>query len=431
MPARNLLTALLLIAVASPAFAQAAQSRVMPRSTLFPLDHFWSLSFDSPFSAPPAADDRRVYVPLATGQLVAYEPGRDEPVWSVELATDTAPIAADGQLYVHAAGALHALDAATGTLRWRLPAGGLAVPPVARSGWLILALADGGLQAVRGQDGVVLWAHAMRAALTSPPSIDGNMFAAAFADGRLALIDIATGAPTWERSLGSRPGGITLSGDRIFVATEDGHFLSIKTRDGDLDWRWRVGSRIAGAPAADEDRIYVVAFDNIVRAFSRGSGHVRWSHSIPTRALSGPLLIDGLVVITSAQVGAPGLTYINAKTGVAAGKTPALEPTPEETTRVQFPAVFSAVLAPPAVNTPRFAAIVTATTAGDWHLHAYRQTFAPAFFAEPGADAGTPGPFTWGKLYEVRLRLDIWTGPIVWGEPIILVPPVPQVPKVP
>jgi len=428
MPARNLLTALLLIAVASPGFAQAPHPRVMPLSALFPLDHFWSVPFDSPVSAPPAADDRRVYVPLATGQLVAYEPGRDEPVWSVELATDTAPIAADGQLYVHAAGALHALDAATGALRWRLPAGELAVPPIVRSGWLILALADGGLQAVRGQDGVVLWAQAMRAPLTSPPSIDGNMFAAAFADRRIALIDIATGAPKWERTLGSRPGGITLSGDRIFVATDDGHFLSLETRDGDLDWPWRLGSRIVGAAAADGDRIYVVALDNIVRAFSRGSGHVRWSHPIPTRALSGPLLIDGLVVITSAQVGAPGLTYINAKTGAAAGKTPALEPTPDETTRAQFPAVLSAVLPPPAVNTPRFAAIVTASTAGDWHLHAYRQTFASAFFAEPNADARPPGPFTWGKLYDVRWRLDIWAGPIVWGEQVTLVPPLAPAP---
>ena len=422
---RNLLTALVLLAAASPSFAQASRSRVAAPSTLFPLDLFWSLPFDAPLAAAPAADDRRVYVPLATGQVAAYEPGRDDHVWSVELAADAPLVAADGQLYVHAAGALHALDTATGALRWRLPADELAVPPVARSGWLLIGLADGGLQAVRGQDGVVLWAQSMGAPLVSPPSIDGDTFAAAFADGRVAVMDIATGKATWEKTLGARPGGLTLSGDRIFVSTDDGHFWSIKTRDGDLDWRWRVGSRIVGAAAADGDRIYAVALDNIVRGFSRGSGHVQWSYPIPTRALGGPLLIDGLVVITRAEVGAPGLTYINAKTGVAAGRTPPIEPKPEETTRVQFPVSLSAVLPPPAVNTPRFAAIVTATTAGDWHIHAYRQTFSPAFVA------ATPAPLTWGKLYEVRFRLDIWVGPMVWGERITLVPPVPQVPKVP
>jgi len=409
MPARNLLTALLLIAVASPGFAQAPHPRVMPLSALFPLDHFWSVPFDSPVSAPPAADDRRVYVPLATGQLVAYEPGRDEPVWSVELATDTAPIAADGQLYVHAAGALHALDAATGALRWRLPAGELAVPPIVRSGWLILALADGGLQAVRGQDGVVLWAQAMRAPLTSPPSIDGNMFAAAFADRRIALIDIATGAPKWERTLGSRPGGITLSGDRIFVATDDGHFLSLETRDGDLDWPWRLGSRIVGAAAADGDRIYVVALDNIVRGFTRGSGHISWSAALPTRALAGPEIIDGIVVITTGDVGEPGLTYFDGKRGSPAGRTPAL-PGIEETMRAQYPAVI--------VPGASFAVIVTANVSGDWQLHAYRQTFLTA----------ATGPVAFGKLYEVRLRLEITAGHPIWGTRVTPAPPPGWVP---
>lgn len=412
----GLLIALMFFAAALPAFAQ---DRPVP-STLFPLDRFWSIALEAPFAAAPAVDDRRVYVPLQTGQLVAFEPGRDEPVWSREIAVDAPPAAGGGLVFVHAAEAIHALDAATGVVRWRLPSADLAVAPVHRAGWLFVALADGTLQAIRANDGAVIWTRPMGSPLASPPSIDGNAMAVAFIDGRLALLDVATGAQRWPRSLGTRPGGITLSGDRIFVATDDGQLWSVKTRDGSHDWRFSLGSRIAGAPAVDAERVYAIAFDNIVRGFSRGGGNVDWTYPIPTRALAGPILIDDLVVITNAVVGEPGLIYINAETGAAAGKTPALVPAPQETTRVQFPVAISAPTAPPGINRPRFAIIATATTAGAWQLHAYRQTFLTAVAA----------PIVWGKRYEVRRRLEVRTGAIIWGQRVPLVPLVPLVPEV-
>ena len=393
----NLLTALAFFALAAPAGAQAPG--------LFPLDHFWTLPVEAPFAAPPASDDRRVYVPLQTGQLAAFEPGNTDAVWSVELAVDGAPLAADGRIYAPAAGAIHALDAATGAVVWRLPAGPLAAPLAHRAGWLIVALADGGLQAVRASDGVVVWAQAMGAPLAAPPSIDGDLLAAALADGRVALVDMTTGKARWERTLGSRASAVTLSADRIFAGTDDGYFWSIKTRDGDLDWRWRLGARLVGAAAADPERVYIVALDNVVRGFSRGSGHIRWTYPLATRPLGGPMLVEGLLVVTSGDVGAPGLTYINSVTGAAGGKTLALANV-DETARVQYQAAVAAGVSP-------FAVIATATVSGDWQLHAYRQTFLTA----------TAAPITWGKLYEVRLRLEITSGTPLWGTRVTLTPP--------
>ncbi len=433
----NLLTALAFSALAAPAAAQT--------SALFPLDHFWTHALDAPFAAAPAASGARVYVPLQTGQLVALEPGRVEPAWSVALAADSAPVAAGDRLFVSASGAIHALDAATGSVVWRLPAGALAVPLTHRAGWLIVALADGGLQAVRAADGVVVWARAMGAPLTSAPAIDGNLLVAGFGDGRIALLDLATGNPRWQKSLGAAPGAITLSADRIFTGTADGYFWAIKTRDGDLDWRWRRGSRMIGAAAADPERVYVVALDNVVRAYSRSSGNEKWDYALSSRPLAGPMLVEGLVVITTGEMGAPGLVYINSITGAAAGKTPAL-PAAEGTTRVQFPVVMSTpppmaavptggasteavpMAAVPAAAGPTraasspaqpFALVATATTSGDWQLHAYRQTFLMP----------TPGPISWGPGYEIRRRLDYSLGAIRWGQTVTLSAPRPASPR--
>ncbi|HEX6324380.1 MAG TPA: PQQ-binding-like beta-propeller repeat protein [Vicinamibacterales bacterium] len=395
--------ALAFVALASPSLAQT--------SALFPLDHFWTRALEAPFAAPPAADERRVYVPLQTGQFAAFEPGRAEPVWSVELAVDGAPTVAGNRVFAPASGAIHALDAGTGAVIWRLPAGPLAATLAHRAGWLIVALADGALQGVRAEDGVVVWARSMGAPLAAAPGIDGDLLVATFADGRVAAIDVTTGTPRWQRSLGSPAGAATISGDRIFVGSADGSFWSLKTRDGDPDWHWKRGARLIGAPAADAERVYTVALDNVVRAFRRGSGHLEWSHALSTRPAAGPAVIEGLVVITSGDVGEPGLIYIDARTGRAAGKTPPL-PERDDTARAQFPIALSGGAAP-------FALLATATVSGDWQLHAYRQTFIPVL----------AGPITWGKRYEVRRRLDIRAGYIVWGPRVPLVPPVPRVPR--
>src|SRR5690606_17521983 len=97
------------------------------------------------------------------------------------------------------------------------------------------------------------------------------------------------------------------------------------------------------------------------------SGNQRWNLPLTTRALAGPTLIDDVLVVTTADVGRPGLTYINAETGAAAGRTPPI-PDVIDTMRVQFPARITNG------TTPR-AYIATATPGGDWALHGYRQTF--------------------------------------------------------
>lgn len=388
---------------ARPALAQG--------SAIFPLDHFWTHVLDAPFAGPPAADARHVYLPLQTGRLVAIAPASDAPGWSAELAVDTVPIAADGRVYAAASGAVHALDAATGGVVWRLPAGTLAAPLVYRAGWLVVTLADGAIQAVRAADGSVVWALSAGAPAAAAPVIDGNLLAVPLADGRIVAMDLPTGRTHWARPLGAVASGITISGDRVFAGTLDGSFWSLETDDGDIDWRWRVGARAIGAPAADGDAVYAVAADNVVRGFSRGSGNQRWSLALTTRALAGPSLIDGVLVVTTGEVGKPGLNYIRTDTGTSGGRTPPL-PDATETMRVQYPVLVSTGPAPRAF-------LATATPGGHWALHGYRQTFlAP----------GGIGPIAFGPRYEIRLRLEIATGIRVFGIRVFLVPPVPRVP---
>ena len=395
------ITLVLLTGWARPALAQG--------SAIFPLDHFWTHVLDAPFAAPPVADARHIYVPLQTGRLVAIVPSANAPAWSAELDVDTAPIAADGRVFAAAAGAIHALDAATGAVKWRLPAGLLAAPLVYRAGWLIVTQADGAIQAVRAADGSAVWALSLGAPAAASPAIDGNLLAIPLADGRIVAMDLPTGKTHWARPLGAVASGLTISGDRVFAGTLDGSFWSLEADDGDIDWRWRVGARAIGAPAADGDAVYVVAADNVVRGFSRGSGNQRWSFALTTRALAGPSLVDGVLVVTTGEVGKPGLTYVRTDTGATGGRTPPL-PDATETMRVQYPVAMSTGAAPRAF-------LGTATPGGDWALHGYRQTFLAA---------GGIGPLAFGPRYEIRRRLEIRTGIVRFGTAVAIPSLVPE-----
>ena len=57
--------------------------------------------------------------------------------------------------------------------------------------------------------------------------------------------------------------------DRLFVGAADRIFYCLKTSDGTLEWRFRIGAVLRGQPVSDGRRIFITAMDNVVRAFDR------------------------------------------------------------------------------------------------------------------------------------------------------------------
>ena len=73
--------------------------------------------------------------------------------------------------------------------------------------------------------------------------------------------------------------------------------MSVELRNGRERWGWTVGGDISGAPAADENRIYFAARDNVLRAVDRGSGNLRWKANLPSRPAGGPLRLPDTLLM--------------------------------------------------------------------------------------------------------------------------------------
>ena len=277
------------------------------------------VALDAQPAAPAAFDATSAYLPLKGGRLVAIDLQSGRVRWTSELATAWAPSVDVGLVVVAGDELLTALDPATGRTLWRVPmAGGFSAPPIAAGGWVIGAPASGDVISVRAADGQVLWTRRLGSSARVRPALNADGVYVSLEDGRVVALDLTSGEPRWERSLGGKPGELLVLDDRLFVGADDKWFYSLKIGDGGERWKKRIGGRPAGPAAVDAKRVYYVALDNILYALDVNNGGLKWHEQLPMRPSGGPLVVGDLVVV--AGVAAEVHVY-RVLTGDEAGKS--------------------------------------------------------------------------------------------------------------
>jgi glucose dehydrogenase len=146
--------------------------------------------------------------------------------------------------------------------------------------------------------------------------------------GRIVALEMATGEPAWERRVGGLPGEVLALGGRLYAGSSDNFMYCLLAKDGQIDWRYRSGADVLGAPVADDHRVYVVSMDNVLRAFNQVSGGQQWMRALPFRPTAGPLLAGGVLAVAGQF---PTIKTFNAKDGspatdIAAGEEVAAPP---------------------------------------------------------------------------------------------------------
>jgi outer membrane protein assembly factor BamB len=258
------------------------------------------------------------YVPLEGGDLLAIELNEGSVRWTVPVATTFTPATGDGLVFVAGDAIVTALDQRSGRTVWRAP---LAAPLSGAlywdGGWVLASTEPGELVALRAESGEVLWRSALGSPLAIRPSASGERLYVAVRSGTIAALDAETGTPVWSLALDQPVTGMLALENQLLVGTRANLLHSITLDRGRIDWSQKAGGDVIGAAAADEDRIYFVAFDNVLRALDRGNGNLVWRRNLPSRPAGGPLRVDDAVLVpfsTSdigaylASTGAPAFT---------------------------------------------------------------------------------------------------------------------------
>lgn len=281
------------------------------------LDLRWTTAFAAPAAASPAFDADSAFVPLKDGQLVAVDLDDGTLRWQVAVRTSLQPAVGGGRVYVVRGSSVVALDAQSGAVDWEVPLDHDVVsPPYWDTGWMLVSTRDGALVALRASDGAVVWRQAFGVPLACPPAPALDRLFVALTDGRVASLQLATGIVDWVRPLEAPATGLAALDDQLIVGSTAKTVYSLDLRRGTTRWRWRLGAGVAGAPVADDYRVYVVSRDHLMRAFDRDTGNLRWMTPLAVRpSARGPVLIGRNLFVPSYATSLPA--YL-AETGKAA-----------------------------------------------------------------------------------------------------------------
>jgi outer membrane protein assembly factor BamB len=166
------------------------------------------------------------------------------------------------------------------------------------NGWLILTTTSGEILALRGTDGHVIWRRTLDSPAHGPPALAADRVYVPVDDGRIVALHVETGELIWERRLGGAATALLALDDRIFAGSTDNFFYAIDAAGGEIAWRWRTGADVVGTAVVDDETVYFVSLDNVLRALSRGSGVQRWARQLPLRPTRGPLLVGRTLIVS-------------------------------------------------------------------------------------------------------------------------------------
>lgn len=287
-------------------------------------------------TADPVVAGGLIYTLDAAARVTAASPA-GASVWSTDLlpaaekdeqATGGGLAYDNGMLYVSSGyGRLTALDAKTGTIRWRqrLDATGSGTPTV-RDGLVYLVAGDDTGWAVRTKDGRVAWqvqaTPSVGNVLGAPaPALTSDLVVFAFGSGDVIASFRRGGVRRWSGAVSGERRGRTvsqisditgspvISGGRVFVGNHSGRTVAFDAVSGDRLWTAREGALTPVWPAGDS--VFLISDRNQLIRMRASDGAIVWARDLPgflkdkprrrgaIVAHYGPVLAGGRLVVAS------------------------------------------------------------------------------------------------------------------------------------
>ncbi|MFM9115962.1 MAG: PQQ-binding-like beta-propeller repeat protein, partial [Planctomycetota bacterium] len=285
----------------------------------------WQFPTQSHVEATPAIDDGRVYVAAGDDGLYCLSlrsvaNGRPQILW--HLAGDeyrdceSSPLVVDGVVYFglgEGGQAVCAVDAATGTLRWRRETSHPVFAPVS---WA--AAADGQQQLLVGlgrgnfvQSAEDLWQaklSALQAANATTDEIERSRLELA-PGGEVWSLDPATGEVAWKLRLPETVlGAIAVDDDVFHVGCRDGALYQIAhsgPQAGEIVRRWDAREPIVSSPAVTEKRLVITTLSGRIHCLNRETLEPSWSVATGSggASYSSPTIVFDRVIVGTADQG--------------------------------------------------------------------------------------------------------------------------------
>ncbi|MEY1423440.1 outer membrane protein assembly factor BamB [Morganella morganii] len=130
------------------------------------------------------------------------------------------------------------------------------------------------------------------------PAWEGSSVYAADRNGLVKALDADSGVEIWSVNLAEKTGflsanipamlsgGLTVSGEHLYVGTERGTLIALNANDGEIAWTANAGGEVLSRPEVSDGLVLVHTGNGLLQAFDTASGEQRWSLNLDTPSLS-------------------------------------------------------------------------------------------------------------------------------------------------
>jgi eukaryotic-like serine/threonine-protein kinase len=147
-------------------------------------------------------------------------------------------------------GDVFALDATDGTIQRRYAVRGVAEIAISDQTLYVAMnhLHEHMVQALRVDDGTLLWAYAVEAHLSGPPVVAGDVVYASVSTGQITALRAVDGASRWRYETGgSQLSSPVAAEGTVYVGASDGDVYALRAQDGSLIWHTFTSTSVTGA----------------------------------------------------------------------------------------------------------------------------------------------------------------------------------------
>jgi outer membrane protein assembly factor BamB len=257
-----------------------------------------------------AASGSMVYVPSDVLLALDAETGTER--WRFRGRTRFESVHVDHDV-VYAStsdGFLYAVDAATGSARWSFVTEALSSVSASvvgdglvyvRGG--VFASDTGSLQhalyAIDDATGAERWRLVLDGGDLTVPALEAGTLYAGGQDGYLYAWDAATGERRWRIPT---PGGVPSSpaaADGTVYVPAGPELHAVDAANGTERWRFEVGEDLWTAPTVAAGGVYIESSDGHLYALDATTGTERWAFEFGDQAISNPAVAGGVVYLVS------------------------------------------------------------------------------------------------------------------------------------
>ncbi|CAJ36365.1 PQQ-binding-like beta-propeller repeat protein [Methanocella arvoryzae] len=301
----------------------------------------WTYSTNAYITGSPVYQNNVLYVGTQSGKLYSlYAPyGSAQWTFTTDNKTPTAisaaPLVATDEVtrqrmiyFGSGQGTLFAVDI-NGKEVWRFQAdSSIDCTPVLYNGVIFFGTFNGKVYALSAEDGNQCWNFTADGWISDGLAAMDNQIYFGSWDGHLYSLDVGNGKQKLKVDLNSRVNAPVVSGDNIYVGTQDGVLYCINRFSGNVQWKFETDGAIVSRPLVQLNTVYFGSADGNLYAVNETNGRQIWKFAAQNGIRATPGFDSGILYFGSsdghvyAVDARMGLEYWRYNAGSAVDTTP-------------------------------------------------------------------------------------------------------------